>query len=66
MEKTSLTYKERQIRFAAYLSQKLGRPEGVARYIQCPKWEKYAAKNTSDSKAISQNKEIKSSPTPKK
>jgi len=49
-EKKFLTYKERQIRFAANLPT-----EDLSGYKQHAEWEKYAAKNTLSSKAVIQN-----------
>jgi len=50
-EKKFLTYKERQIRFAANLPT-----EDLSGYKQHAEWEKYAAKNTLSSKAVIQNR----------
>ena len=56
-EKNSLTYKGRQIRFAADLSTRnLASQKGMAEYIHCAESEKYAAKNSLSSKAVIQNR----------
>ena len=70
-KKKSLTYKGRQIRFAADLSTETwqARKEwqdmfNVHGYIQCES-EKYAAKNSLSSKAVIQNRRNKVSQTNK-
>lgn len=66
-EKKSLTYKGRQIRFAADLSTETWQARKGAGYSQHAELKKYAAKNSLYSKAVIQNRgEIKSFPEEQK
>uniref|UniRef100_A0A8C9D6W2 L1 transposable element RRM domain-containing protein n=1 Tax=Panthera leo TaxID=9689 RepID=A0A8C9D6W2_PANLE len=65
--KKALTYKRRQIRFAADLSTEIWQARGVEGCIRCAESEKYAAKNCLSNKDVMQNKgEIKSFPDKQK
>ena len=53
-DKRSLTFRERSIKLIADLSTDLAGQKGLAGYIQGPKWEEHAAKNTLSSKVLIQ------------